>query len=261
MDFHTLKAGTLKLASSCEGRVALYIHTEDGFIEKDADAVFSSASLIKVPILLAGLLQAEKGLLQLEDEVEVTASARVGGSGVLQAMARDLKIKVTDLLTLMIIVSDNTATNLIIELLGMEKTNQLIKSLGFNNTSLNRKMMDFAALKKGTDNTTTARDMAYGIKALAEQKLLSGKYTEKALYILENQQFKNKLANTIETEKIKVASKTGELPGIEHDCAIFTHKGKTVYAAVLVDRLENQSAGKKVLSAIGNRISQYITHK
>ncbi|MCM3100289.1 serine hydrolase, partial [Priestia megaterium] len=86
--------------------------------------------------------------------------------------------------------------------------------------------------------------MAYGIKALAEQKLLSGKYTEKALYILENQQFKNKLANTIETEKIKVASKTGELPGIEHDCAIFTHKGKTVYAAVLVDRLENQSAGK-----------------
>jgi beta-lactamase class A len=261
MDFHNLKAEILTLASSCEGRVAVYIHTEDGFIEKDADDVFSPASLIKVPILLAGLSQAEKGLLQLEDEVEVTASARVGGSGVLQAMARDLKIKVMDLLTLMIIVSDNTATNLIIELLGMEKTNQLIKSLGFKNTSLNRKMMDFEALKKGTDNTTTARDMAYGIKALAEQKLLSGKYTEKALYILENQQFKNKLANTIDTEKVKVASKTGELPGIEHDSAIFTHEGKTVYAAVLVDRLQNQSAGKEVLSAIGSRINQYITHK
>ncbi|MBG9549324.1 serine hydrolase [Cytobacillus firmus] len=261
MDLHTLKAEILTLASCCEGRVAVYIHTEDGFIEKDADAIFSSASLIKVPILLAGLLQAEKELLQLEEEVEVAASARVGGSGVLQAMARDLKIKVTDLMTLMIIVSDNTATNLIIELLGIEKINQLFKDLGFNNTSLNRKMMDFEALKNGIDNTTTARDMVYGIKALAEQKLLSGKYTEKALYILENQQFKNKLANTIDEEKVKVAGKTGELPGIEHDCAIFTHKRKTVCAAVLVDGLQNQAAGKEVLSAIGSRINQYITHK
>ncbi|WP_255222755.1 serine hydrolase, partial [Shouchella clausii] len=70
-------------------------------------------------------------------------------------------------MTLMIIVSDNTATNLIIELLGIEKINQLFKDLGFNNTSLNRKMMDFEALKNGIDNTTTARDMVYGIKALA----------------------------------------------------------------------------------------------
>ncbi|KON85728.1 hypothetical protein AF332_02035 [Sporosarcina globispora] len=261
MNFNTLKAEILDLASCCEGRAGVYVHTEDGVIAANADDVFSSASLIKVPILLAGLSQADKGLLHLEEEVEVKDAARVGGAGVLQAMSKDLKFKVIDLMTLMIIVSDNTATNLIIELLGKEKINQLIKGFGFQYTELNRVMMDFKALKNGIDNTTTARDMAIGLKALAEHSLLSGKYTERALHILEKQQYKNKLANTMDTEKVKVASKTGELPGIEHDCAIFTRNEKTVYAAVLVDQLYNQSAGKEVLSSIGRRIYQYIDHK
>ncbi|RBP88025.1 beta-lactamase class A [Cytobacillus firmus] len=261
MNFHTLKAEILDLASCCEGHVAVYIHTGDGVIETNADDVISSASLIKVPILLAGLSQAENNLLQLDEEAEVNDTVRVGGAGVLQAMSKDLKVKVIDLMTLMVIVSDNTATNLIIERLGIEKINQLIKGLGFNCTELNRKMMDFEALKNGMDNITTARDMVYGMKALAEHSLLSGKYTEKALDILEKQQYKNKLANTIDTEKVKVASKTGELPGIEHDCAIFTYKGNTVYAAVLVDQLQSQAAGGEVLAAIGSRINQYITHK
>ncbi len=249
------------MASCCDGRVSVYIHTEDGVIETNADDVISSASLIKVPILLAGLSQAEKGMLQLDEEAEVKDAARVGGAGVLQSMSKGLKVKFIDLMTLMIIVSDNTATNLIIERLGIEKINQLIKGLGYNCTELNRKMMDFEALKNGMDNTTTARDMVSGIKALAEQSLLTGKYTQKALDILEKQQYKNKLANTIDTEKVKVASKTGELPGIEHDCCIFTHKGKTVYAAVLVDQLQSQAAGRELLSAIGSLINQYITLK
>ncbi|GLB60936.1 serine hydrolase [Cytobacillus sp. NCCP-133] len=261
MNFTDLKAEVLDLARCCEGRAAVYIQTEDGVIETNADDSYSSASLIKVPILFAGLTQAEKGLLQLEEEVIVKDDSRVGGSGVLQAMTKGLKVKMLDLMTLMIIVSDNTAANLIIEILGKEKINQLIKGFGLDKTELTRRMMDFEALRNGIDNKTTARDMVKSLKALAEHTILSGKYTELALRILEEQQYKNKLANTMDTERVKVASKTGELPGIEHDCAIFTSNGKTVYAAVLVDQLQNQAAGKEVLSSIGSRIYRFIVHE
>lgn len=258
MDFLKLKAEILELANRCEGRVGVYIQTEEGIIEENCSKVFSSASLIKVPILLAGLSQTENGLLQLEKEVQINNAVRVGGSGILQSMSKDLKMKVIDLMTLMIIVSDNTATNLIIDLLGKEKINGYMKNIGLKNTELNRKMMDFESLKKGIDNTTTARDMAFCLESLAERSILSEENKALARRILDGQQYKNKLANTVDQEKVQVANKTGELPGIEHDCGIFTGNGRTVYAAVLVDQLKNQAAGREVLSFIGSRIYRYM---
>lgn len=258
MNFHDLEAEVLELACSCKGRIALYIETEEGIIQKNSDDIFSSASLIKVPILLAGLSQAEKGLLQLTEELEVADHARVGGSGVLQTMSKGLKLSAIDLMTLMIVVSDNTAANLVIDLIGKESINGWIKSCKLNSTELNRKMMDLKALKKGFDNKTTARDMAHCLKALAEHSLLSGEHTDLALRILDAQQFKNKLANSIDLENVQVASKTGELPGVEHDCAIFTRKGKMAIAAVLADQLKNQKTGREVLSSIGSRICRYM---
>ncbi|MBT2687694.1 serine hydrolase [Bacillus sp. ISL-47] len=258
MGFLELKAEILELASRCEGRVGLFIQTEEGIIEENGSEVFSSASLIKVPILLAGLSQAKNSLLQLDEEVQINDADRVGGSGVLQSMSKGLKMKVIDLMTLMIIVSDNAATNLVIDLIGEEEINGYMKSIELKNTELNRKMMDFEALKRGLDNKTTAIDMVSCLKTLTERSLLPEKNKALAKRILDGQQFKNKLANTVDPAKVQVAGKTGELPGIEHDCAIFTGNRKIVYAAVLVDELKNQTAGREVLSSIGNRIYRYM---
>jgi len=258
MNFATLEKRVLELADCCEGRIGLVIVTKDGVIEINHEERFSSASLIKVPILIEGFRQFERGLLDIHKSIPIFQADRVDGSGVIQALSSDLHLKIIDLMTLMIIVSDNTATNLLIDRLGMDQVNKCMRLIGMKNSELNRKMMDFAALKNGVDNYTTANDMIICLKAVAEREYLTTESVEQSLRMMEKQQFKDKLAATISDEEMIVANKTGGLPGVEHDCAQFRYKDEVIYAAVLMDRLPYQSAGQQTLSSIGTLISSYI---
>jgi len=96
----------------------------------------------------------------------------VGGAGVLRALPRLTHIKVEELLTLMIIVSDNTATNELISLVEFEKINECGKDLGLKKTVLNRYMMDEIAVEKGTDNYTCASDVVKCLREIYEGNLL-----------------------------------------------------------------------------------------
>ncbi|MFO1446466.1 serine hydrolase [Bacillus sp. Bva_UNVM-123] len=258
MRFSTLEREVLKLIDACEGRVGLVIASNDGKIEINHDEKFPSASLIKLPILIEGFRQFDRGLQDLHESIPISHTDRVEGSGVIHALSSDLDLKIIDLMTLMIIVSDNIATNLLIERLGMEQINKCMRFIGMKNSQLNRKMMDFAALKNGVDNYTTANDMIMCLKAIAEREYLTIESVEQSLRMMEKQQFKDKLAATISDEEMIVANKTGGLPGVEHDCAQFRYKDEVIYAAVLIDRLPYQSAGQQTLSSIGNLISAYI---
>lgn len=259
MDFEEFREKIYMEASHCKGRVGLIIEAEDKCIEINSGVQFSSASLIKVPIMIECFRQSEKGTLNLQHPVRIASIEKVGGAGVLQALSRDLNLKVIDLMTLMIIVSDNLATNLLIDLLGMDKINQSMKELGLQNTQLNRKMMDFAALEKGQDNYTTAYDMLTCLKAMDQNYMLTKESARQAKEIMEKQQFKNKLSDAIDLDTFRVANKTGELFGIEHDCAIIQYENKRVYAAVLIDRLTVPKDGRQTLSSIGQLISQYLS--
>ncbi|WNS75898.1 serine hydrolase [Bacillus sp. DTU_2020_1000418_1_SI_GHA_SEK_038] len=258
MDIGFLKRQISELITHCDGRVGVVIETQEGRIEVNGAERFSAASLIKIPILIEGFRQSDHGVLNLEEYLPALPSNRVGGAGVLQALSEDLKLKIIDLMVLMIIVSDNTATNLLINRLGKNKIKQCMKTLNLQNTELNRKMMDFEAMKNGLDNFTSANDMVTCLKVINQHSFLSKESSEKAFGILAKQQFKNKLSNRIDLEMVKVASKTGELPGIEHDCAILKHGSKTVYAAILIDQLSEQDDGRKTLAQIGNLLSRYM---
>lgn len=253
-----LKRQVSELVAHCEGRVGLVIETCEGRIEINHNDKFSAASLIKIPILIEGFRQYEKGLLDLHEYLLALPSNRVGGAGVIQALSADLKLKIIDLMALMIIVSDNSATNLVIDRVGMTEINECIKALNLQNTELNRKMMDFEAKKNGLDNFTTANDMLTCLKVIDQHRFLSKESSDKAFSILEKQQFKNKLAETIDSEAVQVANKTGELPGVEHDCAIFKYGGKTIYAAVLIDQLSRQEEGRLTLIQIGKVLSNFM---
>lgn len=258
MRFSTLEREVLKLVDACKGRVGLVIASKDRTIEINSEERFSSASLIKLPILIEGFRQSDRGLLDLHESISISQADRVEGTGVIQSLSSDIDLKIIDLMTLMIIVSDNIATNLLIERLGMDQVNKCMKLIGMKNSELNRKMMDFEALKNGADNYTTANDMITCLKAIAGQEYLTIESTEQSLRMMERQQFKDKLAATISAEEMIVANKTGGLPGVEHDCAQFRYKDEVIYAAVLMDRLPYQSAGQQILSSIGNLISDYI---
>lgn len=256
MDFTTLEKKISELVARCEGRVGIVIETEEGTIRVNHEEIFSSASLIKVPILIEGFRQSEEGMLDLYEYVKVHQTERVEGAGVIQALSIDIQLKVIDLLTLMIIVSDNIATNILIEFLGIDKINNCMKWLGMKNSELNRKMMDFEALKNGIDNRTTASDMVACIKAMDEGSFLSKENSAQALQIMEKQQFINKLAAAFDFGV--VANKTGELPGVEHDCAIIRHNDKKVYAAVLINELTDQETGRQTLFNAGKLIAEYM---
>ena len=107
------------------GRIGLAIEIEDSKpIHLNSQAVFQSASLIKIPILLSVLFANNKGEVDIRKQFTITNENKVGGSGVLQALSNGLTLSVKDLMTLMIIVSDNTATNLLIDLLGSRRLTQ-----------------------------------------------------------------------------------------------------------------------------------------
>ncbi len=115
-------------------------------------------------------------------------------------------------------------------------------------------MMDFEAIDRGLDNYTTPIDMMTCLKIINEGSYLSETSRKTALEIMSYQQFQDKLPGMMDLDRIFVANKTGGLPHVEHDCAIFKYKGKTAYAAVLMDDLDDVFAGRQKISRIGKHL-------
>jgi len=119
-----------------------------------------SASLIKLFILAEAFRRAGRGELALEEAVAVPEEAKVGGAGALEMSPPGTVRTWRQLLEAMIVESDNTATNLVIDRLGMDSVNALAAALGCGGTALRRKMMDFAAADEGRENYTTPAEVA-----------------------------------------------------------------------------------------------------
>ena len=121
----------------------------------NGDEVFPTASTIKIHVLTQLLARAERGELDINDTMRITREMHVPGSGVLASMERDVELSILDVAVLMIIVSDNTATNLCIDMAGIEGTNALLRDLGLTKTMLRRKMQDKAAVARNDENVST----------------------------------------------------------------------------------------------------------
>lgn len=238
------------------GRVGAAIEVEGESYYFHSEEAFPSASVIKIPILIEALRQSESGKINLNQLV--SNADKTGGSGVLQALSPSARMTVKDLMTLMIIVSDNTATNKLIDFLGMETINASLNNLGLQETALNRKMMDFEAKAKGLDNFTSPKDMLTCLKVINEDGYLSDASRRTALEIMHFQQFQDKLLGMIDIDSVFTANKTGSLPRVENDCAILKYNGKTAYITVLMDKLEDVFAGRLVISKIGKHVYDYL---
>lgn len=245
------------------GRIGLAIDVQDGEnFTINGDELFPSASLIKLPILLAGLINAKNGVLNFDQIIAITEKSKVGGSGVIQTLSSHVSLSIKDLLTLMITVSDNTATNILIDLLGMDEINSSFNQVGLTKTVLKRKMMDFAAIEQGKDNFTCPNEMIQCLKLLNGLNFTIGfEETVIAKEILKNQQFKNKLPAMMDQEKITILNKTGELPAVQHDCAIVEYRGRKIYVAVLMDQLIDPYSANQTMNRIGKQISDFLINE
>ena len=165
-----LQADLEEVVRSYEGVAGLHVldlATGDRFAVRD-ELVFPQASAIKVPILLELFRRAEEEPGLLEKRVELTDEVRTGGSGVLQVLTDGgSALSLEDYAIYMIVHSDNTATNILIDELGMEAINRLSASLGATRTLLQRKMIRPEASARGDENLSTPRDAALVMERIA----------------------------------------------------------------------------------------------
>src|SRR3989338_7639078 len=125
----------------------------------DKAKLFPSASLAKIPLMAACFLAADQGRIKLDRNIALKSSDKLTGSGVLKDMPAGTTFSVERLIGLMIYDSDNTATHMVTNLLGMEYIDKTFKSFGLKNTDLSCKIADYKSRDKGIENYTTAEDM------------------------------------------------------------------------------------------------------
>ena len=226
--------------------LAFYRFADNLYLEHQADTPRPAASLIKLPIMLEVLSQCDVGECQLDAPVTMSTEDQVTGSGVMQYLTHGLQLSIQDLVTLMIIVSDNTATNMLIEHVGIRAVNRRIQAIGLRDTQLVGKLQlsedkQNRSQRKGAFNTTCASAMLAFLVKLQQGQLMSPEMTTLALSILKNQQYTEALARYLPTDAalypdaVTVASKSGCLRGVWHDAGIISQQdGTPLYALVMM---------------------------
>ena len=212
-----------------------------------------SASLIKLFIMVEVFEQIKTAQLLSDTVLSFTESDRVAGSGLLQELPAGTSRTVLELVELMITESDNIATNLLIDLLGMSAINARIRFLGCNDTVLRRSMMDFAAAAAGRENTTSVTDVVHVLSLLHGDRCVNPEAASAMRAILGRQTDRCKIPLLLPPETI-CQNKTGELPGAEHDAGIVTTPHGSYLLAIMSDELTDSEQGCRAVARISRSI-------
>ncbi|QDT75089.1 Imipenem-hydrolyzing beta-lactamase precursor [Lacipirellula limnantheis] len=220
-DDRQMQARLQAIADGVDGTFGLVVADLAGQhrFEVNADRQFTQASCIKTPILLEVLKQAHEGKLQLADRRWVEKQDKTGGSGILAELGdRTVELSIEDLCVLMIVMSDNTATNMLIDQIGMENVTATMALLGCEQTVLRRRMMDAAAAARGEENLSTPADAARILRLLHEGTFVNREVSNHALSIL--RKLKSGAIRSTVPQSVSVAFKPGELPGLLTEWAL-----------------------------------------
>ncbi len=185
-----------------------------------------AASVIKLFIMTEAYRQIRDGELSKDQLVTIHKEDCVPSCGALTYMHEGLQVTVEDLYTLMIILSDNSATNFLIDILGEEKIHQTIRDLGYTATQLNRKMFDAEKSARGIQNYITAAEVGDLLERMYRGTLVSEEASADMIRILKDQRLNSKIPFIIHTipDHADIAHKTGEDSGITHDAGILFTK-------------------------------------
>ncbi len=229
-----LAAQLTRLVAAAPGRLGVSVRLSDGGrVDVDAERVVPAASTIKVPVLVAALAACQDGRLSLDAPVTLPRPAeRVGGSGPVELLPSVGALPLVEVLTLMVCLSDNDATNAVIDLVGRRAVAAVLALVPTSHTHLRRRLMDLRAAAEGVENTTTARDLSDVLVALREGRLLDPAHTQLALAVMRRQQLREGLPAYL-PDGVPVASKTGSLHGVRSDMALI-EPAPGRYAAVAV---------------------------
>jgi beta-lactamase class A len=224
----------------------------------NADAVMPQASSIKIAVLVELLRQAQAGKLQLEERVEIRKAEFAGGSGVLQDFGDGTSaVSLRDLAALMIVVSDNTATNILIDRVGQKQVNATLESLGFERTRLLRKMIQPEEERRGVENVSTAREMTGLLEQLYRGKLLDEAHTALAMELLKNEKNEPTPMGRGLPLGVALASKPGSLPGVRCESGIVLLEGRPYVLSVMTTYAADDAAADRAITEVSRRVHSY----
>lgn len=238
MDKMSLESRIKAELTSYAGKMSIYVNDLKGNkVEINSHEKFETASSIKVFILADLFKQSEEGKKDLNEKLTYTKRNYVNGSGVLNSLDEGVEMTAINFAKLMIIVSDNIATNILIDYLGLDNINETIRELGFKDTFLHNKI-DFDKYEKL--GTSTPSDYGRFFELLALKELISENASKQMIDILKMQHYNSMIVrdfpqyyldseDTGDEELISVASKSGSMDACRNDGGIvFTPYGEYV---------------------------------
>ncbi len=252
---------------SYDGLMGIYIDDLRGnVIRRNEREPFETASTIKLFVLAALFEQIHRGEISLSDMLEYRQEHVIDGSGILSSMEVGTKLSVRNVATLMIIVSDNIATNMLIDLLGVDRINDCIQGLGCKDTILHNRI-DFERYSRL--GTSTPADYASMWVRMAQGTLVSREASERMLEICRQQHYNSMLtkslppyyldADNYDEEIIYVASKSGSMNACRNDGGIVsTPYGKYVIVLFNKDFSDSQYYPEHPATVFGARVSRLI---
>jgi beta-lactamase class A len=239
-----------ELVARAPFRVGVLARFADGetLIANEPDRSFPAASVIKVPLMMALYADAADGRLDLSSEVPT--GERVDGSGILRDMRDVAALSLRDLAAAMMILSDNTATNRVIERLGVERVAARLAEWGILSTALRRRMYDFEAAKRGLENMTTASDLVALLARLVAGECRDRATSDAVLAIMARCEDDRKLRRFL-SPSTKVPSKSGTLDASRNDVAVIAGPSRTVIVAAFTSDVKDTLAAEHLLGMIG----------
>ena len=214
-----------------------------------ADQVFPQASSIKIAVLAELYHQAQQSKLKLTDLYTLQTSDLVPDSDIMGGLTPGVtRITNRDLATMMVAVSDNSATNVLIDRVGMDNVNALMDSLGLSHTRLRRKMMDVKAASEGRENISTPREMMALLEAIYRGKLLNKEMTDDFLKMLSTH--KESFIPRDLPDDVRIANKPGELEAVRNDSGIVFAKNRPYVICVMTTYLKNEREGEEAIRRI-----------
>ncbi len=218
-----------------------------------------SAGCIKLPLAIALLKEVENGKIELQSKIKIEVEDKTHGSNGIIHEFSGKEYSISDLLIAMLMQSDNTAANKIIEILSKERIGELFKNMGLKNTKLKRITTDIKLEQDELENTTSSFDLSHCFKLLYLKIFLNEENSNLLINILKKQQVTNKIPFYVPKQiQSSIANKGGSLDTVENDTTfIMIPKGNFLFT-VMANNLPNNVYGITTISRVGKMMWDII---
>src|SRR5690625_154851 len=239
--------------------ISYVIEHEDEVIQNQENKIYRSASVIKIPLCLAALKKAHEAgrndLILVQDKVD--------GSGVLYSLNDVEVLPVKDVVVLAMIVSDNTASNMLMDYVGFDQLAESFKEWGITDSALKRHFMDMSGDTSKMYNVATAKDMMTALNLVYEENEFIPEEVRKDMQKhMRDSQFNDRIGGALndggDEEHINVSNKTGTINKLEHDIGGFQSKDKTVKFSVLSSEWNSNLEARHFLNDFGKVLLTYF---